>query len=94
MAIVLPQQPFFLASGEGKSYYENRTGRLINAAITVFNQSSNPVQLVITLVNAPQTTYTIPGQDSITIDVNGLLVAALLATGPTSGTINLTTSDV
>lgn len=94
MAILLPQQFFNLATGVGKSYYENLTGG-INAAVTVQNNSTFPVNLVITRVNAPVITYTIPAGNSLTLSVNLLLVAALLATaaGPVFGFIQVATSD-
>jgi hypothetical protein len=94
MAILLPQQFFNLAAGVGKSYYENLSGG-INAAVTVQNYSANPVDLVITRVNAPVVTYTIPAFNSLTLNVSLLLVAALLAPaiGPTSGSIQIATSD-
>ncbi|AIQ66031.1 hypothetical protein D3C81_134810 [compost metagenome] len=94
MAILLPQQFFNLAAGTGKSYYENLTGG-INAAVTVQNNSTFPVNLVITRVNAPVITYTIPAGNSLTLSVNLLLVAALLATaaGPVFGFIQVATSD-
>ena len=94
MAILLPQQFFNLAAGVGKSYYEDLTGGT-NATVTVQNYSANPVDLVITRVNAPVITYTIPAFNSLTLHVNLLLVAALLAPvfGATSGTIQIATSD-
>lgn len=93
MAILLPQQFFNLAAGVGKSYYENLAGG-INAAVTVQNNSANPVDLVITRVNAPVVTYTIPAFNSLTLNVNLLLVAALLASGgATFGYIQIATSD-
>lgn len=94
MAIVLPQQFYSLAAGVGKSYYENLAGG-INAAITVNNTAAFPVNLVITRVNAPVVTYTIPAANSLTVSVDRLLVAALQATaaGPVFGTIQITTSD-
>lgn len=94
MAIVLPQKFFNLAPIVGKSYYENLAGG-INAAVTVNNNSAFPVELVLTRVNAPVITYTIPAINSLTLSVNALLVAALLSTaaGTVFGTIEITTSD-
>ncbi|WNS45631.1 hypothetical protein [Paenibacillus sp. MMS20-IR301] len=94
MAILLPQQYFSLAAGVGKSYYENLAGG-INAAVTVQNDSAFPVDLVLTRVNAPVVTYSIPAFNSLTLSVNLLLVAALLATpaGPVFGYISIATSD-
>ncbi|MBY9077808.1 hypothetical protein KIH86_29015 [Paenibacillus sp. HN-1] len=94
MAILLPQQFFNLATGVGKSYYENLAGG-INAAVTVQNNSTFPVNLVITRVDAPVITYTIPAGNSLTLSVKLLLVAALLATaaGPVFGFIQIATSD-
>lgn len=94
MAILLPQQTFNLAAGVGKSYYENLAGGT-NAAVTVQNLSTYPVDLVITRVNAPVITYTIPPGDSLTLSVQLLLVAALLATaaGAVFGYIQIATSD-
>jgi hypothetical protein len=94
MAIVLPQQFFNLVPIVGKSYYENLAGG-INAAVTVNNNSGFPVELVITRVNAPVITYTIPAFNSLTLQVHALLVAALLSTpaGTTFGFIEISTSD-
>lgn len=93
MAILLPLQFFDLAPNVGKSYYENLAGG-INAAVTVQNNSANPVSLVITRVNAPVITYVIPASNSLTLSVNLLLVAALLSgTGAVFGTIEIATSD-
>ncbi|MBW4080911.1 hypothetical protein [Paenibacillus sp. S150] len=94
MAILLPQQFFNLAPSVGKSYYENLAGG-INAAVTVNNNSTFPVDLVIYRVNAAVVTYIIPAQNSLTLSVNDLLVAALLssAAGPAFGTIEVATSD-
>lgn len=95
MAIVLPLQIFTLGPGVvGKSYYENLAGG-IDAAVTVNNLSPDPVDLVLTLVNAPVVTYTIPAFDSLTLAVNQLLVAALINTpaGPAFGFIEITSSD-
>jgi len=94
MAILLPQQFFNLAAGVGKSYYENLSGG-VDAAVTVQNNSANPVDLVITRVNAPVITYTIPAFNSLTLSVDLLLVAALLApvTGAAFGTIQIATTD-
>ncbi|GGF67204.1 hypothetical protein GCM10010912_10210 [Paenibacillus albidus] len=94
MAILLPQQFFTLAAGVGKSYYENLAGGT-NAAVTVQNNSANPVNLVLTRVNAPVITYVIPGGNSLTLSVQLLLVAALQATaaGAAFGFIQVATSD-
>jgi hypothetical protein len=94
MAILLPQQSFSLQPVVGKSYYENLAGG-INAAVTVQNNSAYPVELVLTRVNAPVVTYTIPAFNSLTLSVNRLLVAGLLSTaaGPVFGTIEIATSD-
>ncbi|WP_019911312.1 hypothetical protein [Paenibacillus sp. HW567] len=94
MAILLPQQIFSLAAGEGKSYYENLAGG-INAAVTVNNTSASPVELVLTRVDAPVITYTIPAFNSLTLAVRSLLVAALLhpGAGTANGTIQVATSD-
>lgn len=94
MAIVLPQQSFNLAPVIGKSFYENLAGG-INAAVTVNNNSAFPVNLVLTRVNAPVITYTIPAFNSLTLQVHALLVAALISTaaGTTFGTIEISTSD-
>ncbi|OZB97946.1 hypothetical protein [Paenibacillus sp. XY044] len=94
MAILLPEQFFSLAAGVGQSFYENLAGG-INAAVTVNNTSVNPVQLVITRVNAPVVTYTITAANSLTLSVDRLLVAALLTTaaGTAFGTIQIATSD-
>ncbi|AKG36703.1 hypothetical protein [Paenibacillus durus] len=94
MAILLPQQFFNLPAGVGKSFYENLTGG-INAAVTVQNNSTFPVDLVLFSVNAPVITYTIPALNSLTIAVNRLLVAALRASaaGAVFGTIQVATSD-
>lgn len=94
LAILLPPQFFLLEPVVGKSYYENLAGGT-NAAVTVQNNSANPVQLVLTRVNAPVITYTIPGFNSLTLSVDRLLVAALLSTpaGTVSGTIEIATSD-
>lgn len=93
MAILLPQQFFDLAANVGKSYYENLAGG-INAAVTVQNNSTNPVSLVITRVDAPVITYVIPAFNSLTLSVNLLLVAALLTgAGAAFGTIEVATSN-
>ncbi|BFH63602.1 hypothetical protein [Paenibacillus azoreducens] len=93
MAILLPQQFFNLTPNVGKSYYENLAGG-INAAVTVQNNSANPVSLVITRVDAPVITYEIPALNSLTLSVNLLLVAALLSgPGAVFGTIQVATSD-
>jgi len=94
MAILLPEQFYSLAAGVGKSFYENLAGG-INAAVTVNNTSAFPVDLVITRVNAPVVTYTIPAANSLTLSVERLLVAALQATaaGPVFGMIQIATSD-
>jgi hypothetical protein len=94
MAIVLPQQFFNLVPIVGKSYYENLAGG-INAAVTVNNNSGFPVELVLTRVNAPVITYTIPAFNSLTLQVHALLVAALLSTaaGTTFGFIEISTSE-
>jgi hypothetical protein len=94
MAIVLPLQIYDLAPVVGKSYYENLAGG-INATVTVNNLSAFPVQLVLTRVNAPVITYTIPAFNSLTLAVHALLVAALLSTaaGTTFGTIEIATSN-
>ncbi|MEK8127261.1 hypothetical protein WMW72_04975 [Paenibacillus filicis] len=93
MAIVLPQQTFSIGPNIGKSYYENLNGG-INATVTVNNNGPAPIDLVLTRVNAPVITYTIPASSSLTLAVARLLVAALL-TGPvgTFGTIQIATSD-
>lgn len=93
MAILLPEQFFNLAPNVGKSYYENLAGG-INAAVTVNNNSGNPVSLVLYSVNAPVVTYVIPALNSLTIGINALLVAALLSgAGAVFGTIQVATSD-
>jgi len=94
MAILLPQQFFSLAPVIGKSYYEDLTGGT-NATVTVQNNSAFPVDLVITRVNAPVITYSVPAFQSLTLAVDLLLVAALLSTvaGTTFGTIQIATSD-
>ncbi|MEC0128546.1 hypothetical protein [Paenibacillus pabuli] len=93
MAILLPQQFYNLAAGVGKSYFENLLGGA-NATITVNNTGANPVNLVVTRVNAPVITYVIPPFNSITLEVALLLVAALQASaGAVTGTIQIATSD-
>ncbi|SET23845.1 hypothetical protein [Paenibacillus sp. NFR01] len=95
MAILLPQQFFTLAAGVGKSFYENLAGGT-NAAVTVQNFSAlYPVLLVLYAVNAPVVTYEIPPNNSLTISVGNLLVAALQSTaaGATTGSIQIATSD-
>jgi hypothetical protein len=95
MAILLPQQNFTIAASIGKSYYENLRGGA-NAAITVNNNGPSPIDLVVTLVNAPVITYTIPAFTSLTLEVALLLVAGLLtsAAGATFGTIQIATADL
>jgi hypothetical protein len=92
--ILLPQQFYSLAANVGKSYFENLTGGK-DATITVNNNGPAPINLVLTLVNAPVITYTIPPSNSLTLAVNLLLVAALLtsAAGAATGTIQISTSD-
>ncbi len=94
MAILLPQQFYSLASGVGKSFFENLKGGN-NATITVNNTGANPVDLVVTRVNAPVITYVIPAANSLTLEVALLLVAALQATpaGAVTGTIQIATAD-
>jgi hypothetical protein len=94
MAILLPQQTFILAAGVGQSFFEDLRGGT-NATVTVQNNSANPVNLVLTAVNAPVTTYSIPAGNSITIAINLLLVAALQATaaGAAFGFIQVAVSD-
>lgn len=93
MALLLPQQFFDLAPNVGKSYYENLEGGT-NAAVTVQNNSANPVSLVITRVDAPVITYVIPALNSLTLSVKGLLVAALLTGAtPAFGTIQVATFE-
>ncbi|MNI72655.1 hypothetical protein D3C73_1286090 [compost metagenome] len=93
MAVVLPIQYFNLGPNVGKSYYENLAGG-INAAVTVNNNSANPVSLVITRVNAPVITYEIPAFNSLTLAVHLLLVAALLTgAGAAFGTIEITSAE-
>lgn len=59
------------------------------------NTGANPVDLVVTRVNAPVITYVIPAGNSLTLEVALLLVAALQATpvGAVTGTIQIATSD-
>ncbi|MFB5678564.1 hypothetical protein ACE3NQ_06780 [Paenibacillus terreus] len=94
MAILLPQQSFILAAGVGQSYFEDLRGG-DNASVTVQNNSTFPVNLVLTAVNAPVTTYTISPGNSRTIAVNLLLVAALQATaaGAAFGFIQVALAD-
>ncbi|MGG4216985.1 hypothetical protein ABEW32_02005 [Paenibacillus jamilae] len=94
MAILLPSQFYNLAAGVGKSFFENLRGGN-NATITVNNTGANPVDLVVTRVNAPVITYTIPAGNSLTLEVALLLVAALQATpaGAVTGTIQIATAD-
>lgn len=94
MAILLPQQFFALGPGIGKSFFEDLTGGT-NATITVSNFAFLPVELVVTRVNAPVITYSIPGNNSLTLAVDLLLVAALLAPpgGIVTGSIQIATSD-
>lgn len=95
MAILLPQQFFSLAAGVGKSFYENRAGGT-NAAVTVQNYSAlYPVLLVLYPVNSPVITYEIPPNNSLTVSINHLLVAALESTaaGATTGFIQIATAD-
>ncbi|MBP1173642.1 hypothetical protein GRP75_01585 [Paenibacillus sp. OT2-17] len=94
MAILLPQQFYSLAAGVGKSFFENLKGGN-NATITVNNTGANPVDLVVTRVNAPVITYVIPAANSLTLEVALLLVAALQATpaGAVTGTIQIATAD-
>jgi hypothetical protein len=78
----------------GKSFFENLKGGN-NATITVNNTGANPVDLVVTRVNAPVITYVIPAANSLTLEVALLLVAALQATpaGAVTGTIQIATAD-
>ncbi|AHM68504.1 hypothetical protein MMB75_13555 [Paenibacillus sp. P2(2022)] len=94
MAILLPSQFYNLAAGVGKSFFENLRGGS-NATITVNNTGANPVDLVVTRVNAPVITYVIPAGNSLTLEVALLLVAALQATpvGAVTGTIQIATAD-
>ncbi|MEK8215482.1 hypothetical protein [Paenibacillus sp. FSL L8-0463] len=93
MAILLPQQFYALRPNIGKSYYENLNGGA-NATITVNNNLPAPINLVVTRVNAPVITYEIPINNSLTLEVALLLVAALQTTdGPAIGTIQIATSD-
>lgn len=94
MAILLAQQVFNLGPAVGKSYYENLNG-ILNASVTVNNNSGFPVNLVIYRVNAPTVTYEIPALNSLTLTVNAIQVAALLSTaaGAVFGTIQVATSD-
>lgn len=93
MAILLPQQFFNIGPNVGKSYYEDLRGGT-NATVTVNNLGLNPIDLVITRVNAPVITYLIPAGTSLTLAVNLLLVAALLTgAGATFGDIQVATSD-
>mgnify|MGYP001236414497 CR=1 FL=1 len=93
MAILLPEQFFNLAPNVGKSYYENLAGG-INAAVTVNNNSLNPVSLILARVNAPIVTYIVPALNSVTVASNALLYAALLSgAGAVFGTIEVATSD-
>lgn len=90
-AVTLPAETFNLPPVVGKSFYEDLTGGT-DAAITVQNNSTFPVELVVTRVNAPVVTYVVPGLNSLTISVRRLLVAALKSTpaGTTFGTIQIT----
>ncbi|QHT60587.1 hypothetical protein GXP70_11995 [Paenibacillus lycopersici] len=90
MATVLPLQYFNIGPSIGKSYFEDLQGGT-NATVTVNNEGTFPIDLVLTRVNAPLTTYTIPAGSSLTLAVGLLLVAALLtsAEGGTFGTIRL-----
>ncbi|SEL06646.1 hypothetical protein [Paenibacillus sp. OK003] len=94
MAILLPQQIYSLAASVGESFYENLAGGT-NASITVNNFGPAPVDLVVTRVNAPVITYMIPADNSLTLSVDLLLVAALLTTaaGASTGTIQIAISD-
>ncbi|MBY0009010.1 hypothetical protein [Paenibacillus typhae] len=93
MAVVLPIQYFNIGPNVGKSFYENLAGG-INAAVTVNNNSANPISLVISRVNAPVITYEVPAVNSLTLAVDLLLYAALLTgAGAAFGTIEITTSD-
>ena len=90
MAILLPQQFFVIGPSIGKSYYENLTGG-VNAVVTVNNNGTFPIDLVLYPVNSPIITYTIPAGTSLSISVARLLVAGLLTTaaGGTFGTIQI-----
>lgn len=93
MAILLPQQFFDIGPFIGKSYYEDLRGGS-NATVTVNNFGPAPIDLVLTRVNAPVITYTIPAASSLTQTVNLLLVVALLASfGAAFGDIQITTTD-
>lgn len=94
MAVLLPLQIFSLAPNVGKSFYEDLTGG-VDAAVTVNNLSGFDVALVITSVNAPVVTYVIPGNNSLTLVVPRLLVAALLTGSvPAFGTIQIVTAEI
>ncbi|MBP2001893.1 hypothetical protein J2Z69_002949 [Paenibacillus shirakamiensis] len=93
MAILLPNQIFNLGPNVGKSFFEDLTGGR-DATVTVNNTGAVPVSLVLTRVNAPVITYVIPPQNSLTLAVHRLLVAAILAgTGPSSGSIEIASTD-
>ncbi|MGG1880664.1 hypothetical protein ABDI30_24315 [Paenibacillus cisolokensis] len=94
MAVLLPLQVFSLAPDVGKSFYENLNGGA-DAAVTVNNLSEFDVALVITSVNAPVQTYVIPGNNSLTLVVPRLLVAALLTGAvPAFGTIQVVSAQL
>ncbi|QHW30136.1 hypothetical protein GZH47_04295 [Paenibacillus rhizovicinus] len=90
MALLLPEQTFNIGPSIGKSYFEDLQGGT-NATVTVNNQGAFPVDLVLTRVNAPVITYTVPDGTSLTLALGLLLVAALLtsAAGGTNGTIQV-----
>ncbi|UQZ36440.1 hypothetical protein C2I18_24640 [Paenibacillus sp. PK3_47] len=94
MAILLAEQFFNLGPSVGKSYYENLNG-ILNASVTVNNNSGFPVNLVIYRINAPTVSYEIPALNSLTLTISAILVAALLSTaaGAVFGTIQVATSD-
>ncbi|MFB9326677.1 hypothetical protein ACFFSY_12200 [Paenibacillus aurantiacus] len=79
-AILLPQQVFNVPAGVSKSYFENLTGP-VNASVTVQNNSTFSVTLILTHANGPTINYVIPAAQSLTVVVPGLLLAGLFSNG-------------
>jgi hypothetical protein len=78
----------------GKSYYESPRGGT-HAVVTVFNSSGFTFNVVLTLANQGVVSYPVPSNNSLALEVNGLLVVAILssAAGAATGEIDIILPD-
>lgn len=84
MTVALPI-PINQAAHIGQSYYENQRGGT-RAVVSVDNTSAHVFHIVLTLVDQPVVSYEVASLNGLTLQVNGLLVAGILASAACAAT--------